>query len=841
MATTSRLSYADLAKKSIPARSPNDVQKTSPTPNAPSSAPLSTALSVPTSGVNTPSSVSAQPISAPSPPPDQPSLNGDAKTIWDIRKEQFSSRRQSGVRPSPPASSSTTSIPDGEDLPAVKQQRQPPPPSIARTVASDTESWPTPATAAPIHQAPATANPAEISGSARKSEKTKWVTIPPAELQAAADAVRRSQSRHNSASRAPRTAGPSNAGSTSGSRATSRVQSRTGSPRLPRGRRLPDDIEPSSSSLSPPVEFSYTQRNTYAPPPIYNGGGSPSNGYLPPPGHFPPYHQHPAYNYTAQAPPPNPYLYWNGYAPTPPPGSESHTPEFGYPYAHPPLPYVPPPPQNPEQTSTENSAPLPALKPPPPEVSEPVTGPALERTQEKQADTSVTFGSIDGPAHPPTPPPEATSVADTEKALGQLSVDDQKDTSEPKWEFGSTKAASGKARPQPALFIPGQPFQPNGYYPPTSGLPASDASSPANRDDPDMTVRDFGYGFGNASGTGNAVNLAREEQGRRERQRELERENGDVQQEPALSSPSDSRPPFYGPPRGRRGGGFFNDRRPPRGRGGGYRGGRGMRGGFNRGGFSPTQQPYVPPFIGGDGRVPFGETTYYGVPPMFPPPFPVGAGYYGYDGAYRPAEMAMMPPPPALNGLPAASPTTPNQPPLPVPVTKLSFPLDNTRYLVLGQIEYYLSSQNLAQDLFLRRNMDSEGWITFALLASFNRVKQLTNGENAALVHEVMSLSSTVEINAAGDSVRTHEWRSFVLPTASSSQAVSPAAEVKPDSSPAVEEAHQQEQQHTEAEAEADTEADIEAEGDGEDAEEEEEEIEFVLGTDAGYVQRPVS
>ena len=47
------------------------------------------------------------------------------------------------------------------------------------------------------------------------------------------------------------------------------------------------------------------------------------------------------------------------------------------------------------------------------------------------------------------------------------------------------------------------------------------------------------------------------------------------------------------------------------------------------------------------------------------------------------------------------------QVPIPKPVTELSFPLDPTRTLLLGQVEYYFSTQNLAQDLYLRKQARS--------------------------------------------------------------------------------------------------------------------------------------
>jgi len=60
--------------------------------------------------------------------------------------------------------------------------------------------------------------------------------------------------------------------------------------------------------------------------------------------------------------------------------------------------------------------------------------------------------------------------------------------------------------------------------------------------------------------------------------------------------------------------------------------------------------------------------------------------------------------------------------------------------------------------------MDSRGWIPISLLASFNRVRQLTL--DPQLVREVLALSQVVEMR--DDCVRMGggEWAQFVLPDA---------------------------------------------------------------------------
>jgi la-related protein 1 len=95
--------------------------------------------------------------------------------------------------------------------------------------------------------------------------------------------------------------------------------------------------------------------------------------------------------------------------------------------------------------------------------------------------------------------------------------------------------------------------------------------------------------------------------------------------------------------------------------------------------------------------------------------------------------------------------------------------------------------------------MDSCGWIPISLIASFNRVRQLTVDEQ--LVKDVLILSSMVEV--LHDSVRMIGWEQFVLPDAVKSTVGIPTSE-------------------TEAEEE-----------------EEEEEVVFVMGREAGWSADP--
>lgn len=225
---------------------------------------------------------------------------------------------------------------------------------------------------------------------------------------------------------------------------------------------------------------------------------------------------------------------------------------------------------------------------------------------------------------------------------------------------------------------------------PNSGPPSAVAG------DEFLEVRDFGYGFGPMSGNGYPHDRAREERFERERERDREREQRDMYRE--------QRDYFN---RGRRGGGPSFERGGFTGRRG--RGGPGFRGfnrGFGRGGHGGnrhqptlnvstnpihTQQPGV--------QTPVAQMQ---PPPVVDPP----EGFYAPPPSSQGSSPYATSPYTLYNPLPPPL-TQPTRPPPPIqpPVTKLTFPLDPTSYRLLGQLEYYFSSDNLPQDYFLRNKV----------------------------------------------------------------------------------------------------------------------------------------
>ncbi|KAF8886588.1 hypothetical protein BD779DRAFT_1673204 [Infundibulicybe gibba] len=172
---------------------------------------------------------------------------------------------------------------------------------------------------------------------------------------------------------------------------------------------------------------------------------------------------------------------------------------------------------------------------------------------------------------------------------------------------------------------------------------------------------------------------------------------------------------------------------------------------------------------------------------------------------------------------PPPIPTPHITPPVPVPMSPISFPLDPTRWYLLGQLEYYLSPDNMAQDYFLKRQMDAKGWIPISLIASFNRVRRLTTDIN--LVREVLTLSTLVQVK--DDWVRMGGWERYVLPDANPSV-------VEFDPQPLHVQHYQQEQSgRVHIGIEGGEERDVEEDGE-EETEDEEEDVVFVMGQEMG-------
>ncbi|KAI3285971.1 hypothetical protein DTO002I6_8452 [Penicillium roqueforti] len=82
------------------------------------------------------------------------------------------------------------------------------------------------------------------------------------------------------------------------------------------------------------------------------------------------------------------------------------------------------------------------------------------------------------------------------------------------------------------------------------------------------------------------------------------------------------------------------------------------------------------------------------------------------------------------------------------------------------QLEYYFSVDNMCKDMFLRKQMDSQGFVSLNVLASFKRVKSLT--EDFELIRHVSRQLRNVECQTGEDGVDRlrprDKWQQWVLP-----------------------------------------------------------------------------
>lgn len=77
---------------------------------------------------------------------------------------------------------------------------------------------------------------------------------------------------------------------------------------------------------------------------------------------------------------------------------------------------------------------------------------------------------------------------------------------------------------------------------------------------------------------------------------------------------------------------------------------------------------------------------------------------------------------------------------------------------LVDQIEYYFSDDNLVKDVFLRSNMDEEGWVSIEIIAKFRRVQEMTR--DIKLILDSLKASRIVEVRH--QKVRRRgDWKKF--------------------------------------------------------------------------------
>ncbi|CAJ0575405.1 unnamed protein product, partial [Mesorhabditis spiculigera] len=139
------------------------------------------------------------------------------------------------------------------------------------------------------------------------------------------------------------------------------------------------------------------------------------------------------------------------------------------------------------------------------------------------------------------------------------------------------------------------------------------------------------------------------------------------------------------------------------------------------------------------------------------PPFPPAPHYPVAQPIYYPQPYPMYPP-----MVPVPSPQTPvfyNQMPYsPVHTPVLFSPMVSPTIDVGAlrkQLEYYFTNDNLQQDFWLRRHMNTDGYVPIGMIMQFPRVRHMT--QDPRIIVRVLRESDKVEVDDAGERVRPVE------------------------------------------------------------------------------------
>ncbi|UNI15201.1 hypothetical protein JDV02_001757 [Purpureocillium takamizusanense] len=86
--------------------------------------------------------------------------------------------------------------------------------------------------------------------------------------------------------------------------------------------------------------------------------------------------------------------------------------------------------------------------------------------------------------------------------------------------------------------------------------------------------------------------------------------------------------------------------------------------------------------------------------------------------------------------------------------------------MLKSQIEYYFSIENLCKDMYLRKRMDSQGFVNLHFVAAFKRIRELTS--DMGMIRAVCEASVELDYVVGEDEIerlrRRSNWQTFVLP-----------------------------------------------------------------------------
>ncbi|ODV58973.1 La RNA-binding domain-containing protein [Ascoidea rubescens DSM 1968] len=86
--------------------------------------------------------------------------------------------------------------------------------------------------------------------------------------------------------------------------------------------------------------------------------------------------------------------------------------------------------------------------------------------------------------------------------------------------------------------------------------------------------------------------------------------------------------------------------------------------------------------------------------------------------------------------------------------------------LVIAQISYYFSINNLLKDYYLRKQMNSQGYVPIGIVSQFKRLQTLSGGNNELILEALDKCEKELNIiDINGSKVRVRNfWAQWVLP-----------------------------------------------------------------------------
>ena len=87
--------------------------------------------------------------------------------------------------------------------------------------------------------------------------------------------------------------------------------------------------------------------------------------------------------------------------------------------------------------------------------------------------------------------------------------------------------------------------------------------------------------------------------------------------------------------------------------------------------------------------------------------------------------------------------------------------------MLRSQVEYYFSIENLCKDMYLRKRMDSQGFVPLHFIAAFKRVRELSGEGGLTMVRAACEMSNDIDYVVGEDDIerlrRRENWQQWLV------------------------------------------------------------------------------